>query len=98
MELSGKACYAAGKELPGFGNETLEDLRVLVVDGFQGDVDAAAWHRLVGAAEGRTTFWSLRSGHVLLKSMLRAVNYQCCLANFAVERVALEERIVFLFL
>ena len=60
MELGREAGDAAGQDFARFGHESLEDFGVLVIDGFQGDVDTTAGHRAVGTAEVGTALRSLR--------------------------------------
>ena len=81
MESGGHACDATGKNLPAFGNEALEQIRVLVVDRLDVDIDSAARHRAVGAAEVGTALWSFGLHSVLF--------------DFAVKRVSVEIGVVF---
>ena len=50
--MGGHAGDAAGEDLAGLGDETLEELGVLVVDGLVADIDAPAGHRAIGATKG----------------------------------------------
>ena len=84
MESSGHACDATWKDLPAFGDEALEQIRVLVIDRLDVDIDSAARHRAVGAAEVGTALWSFGLHGVLF--------------DFAVKRVSVEIGVVlFLF-
>jgi len=42
------------------GHELLEEIGILVIDRFSGDIDAAARHRAVGTAESGTAFGGFR--------------------------------------
>ena len=81
MESGGHACDATWKDLPAFGDEALEQIRVLVVDRLDVDIDSAARHRAVGAAEVGTALWSFGLHGVLF--------------DFAVKRVSVEIGVVF---
>jgi len=50
---------AAGKDLAALSDEFFQQVRILVIDRFDGDVDPAARHRAIGAAESGTAFGSL---------------------------------------
>ena len=52
------ASNAAGKNLAALGDEFLQEIGVLVIDRLDGDVNPAARHRAIGAAEGGTAFGS----------------------------------------
>ena len=81
MESSGHTCDATWKDLPAFGDEALEQIRVLVIDRLDVDIDSAARHRAVGAAEVGTALWSFGLHGVLF--------------DFAVKRVSVEIGVVF---
>ena len=48
------------KNLATFGHEFLQEIRILVVDCFNRDVDAAARHRAIGTTKGRAPFGRFR--------------------------------------
>jgi len=74
---------APGQNLPALGDKFLQQIGILVVDRFGGDIDAAPGHRAIGPAESRTAFGGLR--------------LHGCLPRFAVKGMPPQERIVFLF-
>ena len=51
MEMRGHAGEAARKNLATFGDEFLQDIRVLIIDRVDGDVHPAARHDAVRTAE-----------------------------------------------
>ena len=75
---------ATWQNLAALGHKFFQQIGILVIDRFDSDVDAAARHRAIGAAESGTAF----GGFWLHRQLLR----------FAVEGVLLQKRIVFLFL
>jgi len=50
---------AAGEDLPALSDEFFQQVRILVIDRLNGDVDPAARHRAISAAESGTAFGSL---------------------------------------
>ena len=52
--------HSARKNLAAFSHELLQEIGVLVIDRFSCDIDAASWHRAIGAAKCGTAFGSLR--------------------------------------
>ena len=84
VQMGGHAGHATGQDLAGLGDETLEQVGVLVINGLDADVDAATRHRAVVTAECGFPFWGFRFHGVLL--------------DLPVEGMTFEERIVlFLF-
>ena len=75
--------HAAGENFAALGDESLEKLRVLVVDGLDVEVDAAPGHRAVGAAEVRAALWCF--------------GLHGWLFDLAMEGVTVKERVEFLF-
>ena len=84
VETGGHAGDPAGKDFSALRDEALEEVGVFVIDRFEVEVHAAARHRAVGFAEIGPAVRSFRLHGVLF--------------DFAVERVALEEGVVFLLL
>ena len=82
MHVRGHAGDAAWQNLAALSDEFSEEIRILVIDRFHGNVDPAARHRAIGAAERGTAFGSF---WLHLK-----------LSRLAVEGVPLQKRIVFL--
>ena len=64
MESGGHACDATWKDFPAFGDEALEQIRVLVIDRLDVDIDSAARHRAVGAAEVDRSLFGFRAHDV----------------------------------
>ena len=60
MQVRGHAGDAAGQNLAAFGHEFFEQIRILVVDRFDRNVDAAARHGAVSATESGTAFGCFR--------------------------------------
>ena len=81
VESGGHARDAAWEDLATFGHEALEQIGVFVVDRLYVDIDPAARHRAVGAAEVGPALWSFRLHGVLF--------------DFAVKRVSVEMGVVF---
>ena len=82
MKMRWHASDPAWEDLSTLSYETPQNLRILVVDLLQSDVDPAPRHDPVGPAEVRTAL----SGFGLHKRLL----------GFAVESMTAEERIIFL--
>ena len=51
MEMGRHAGDAAGKDLAAFGDELFQQIGILVIDRFDGDVDPAPGHGAVGTAK-----------------------------------------------
>ena len=84
MQASGHASYAARQDFAAFGNKALEKIWVLVVDRFDIDIDAAAWHGPIGATE--------------IGAALRSFGLHVLLFDFAMKGVAVEMGVeLFLF-
>ena len=81
MQASGHAGYAAWQDFAALGNKALEKIWVLVVNRFDIDVDAAAWHRAVGTAE--------------IGAALRSFGLHVLLFDFAMKGVAVEMGVEF---
>ena len=75
MQLRGHARDAAGENFAAFGDEFFQEIRVLVVDRFDGDVDPAARHGTIGAAESGTTFGGLGLHGELLRFAMERVPF-----------------------
>jgi len=59
VEMGRHAGDAARKNLAALGDEFLQEIGVLVIDRFDGDVDPAPGHGAIGAAKCRTAFGGL---------------------------------------
>ena len=81
MQVRRHAGDAARKNLAAFGHEFLQEIGILIIDCFNGDVDATTRHRAIGTAEGGTAFGCFRLHGGLL--------------GLAMERVLPQEPIVF---
>src|SRR5205085_2707989 len=82
MHVGRHAGHTARQNLAAFSHEFLEEIGILVINRLGGDIDAPARHRAVGAAESGTAFGGL--------------GLHGCLPRLPVERMPLQERIVFL--
>ena len=60
MQVRGHAGDAARENFTTLGDKFLEEIRVFVVDRLDGNINAAAGHRAIGAAKSGTTFGSFR--------------------------------------
>jgi len=78
------ACNPARDDFACFGDEALQEIGVFVVDGFDCEVDAATWHRAVGAPE--------------VRSALRCFWLHGLLLGFPVKGMPLKVRVVFFLL
>ena len=85
MHPGGHSRDSAGNDFPGFGDKTTQKVGIFIIDRFEGDIDATAWHRAVGPAEVGAALWSFRL-HGLRKIKL---------FDFAVQGVPAQERVVF---
>jgi hypothetical protein len=74
---------AARQNFAAFGNEFSQEIGVLVVDRFDGDVDPAPRHGAIGTTKSGTAFGSFWLHRQLL--------------GFAMKGVPFQERIIFLF-
>lgn len=81
MESGRHSRDATWENLTAFGHETLEQIGIFVVDRLDVDIDSAARHRAVGAAEVGAALWSFGLHGVLF--------------DFAVKRVSVEIGVVF---
>src|SRR5437667_12621442 len=84
MQVRRHAGYATRKDLPALADKFFQQIGVLVIDRFDGDIDPAPRHGAIRAAERGTAFWGFWLHQLLL--------------GFAVQRVSPQKRIVFLFL
>ena len=84
VQMGRHASDAAGKNFTALGDEFLEQIGIFIIDGFEGDVDAAARHGAVGAPKSGTTFGGL--------------GLHWGLFSFAMESMSSQERIVFFLL
>ncbi len=82
--MRGHASDAAGKNFAALSDEFFQEIRILVIDRLDGDIDSTARHGAIGAAESGTTFGGLGLHRQLL--------------GFAVKRMPFYKRVVFLFL
>jgi hypothetical protein len=84
MQMRGHAGHAARKNLAAFGYEFSQEIGILVIDRFDRDIDAAPWHRPIGAAKCGAAFgrFGLHAG----------------LFRFAMQRVFTKKWVVFLLL
>ena len=83
MQIGWHAGYTAGQDLAAFRHEFAQQIRILVIDRLESDIDPASRHRAVCPAEIRPSFSSF-GFHGLL--------------NFAMQRVPAKEGIILLFL
>jgi len=58
VKMRRHAGNAAGEDLAALSDEFFQQVRILVIDRLDGDVDPAARHRAIGAAESGTAFGS----------------------------------------
>ena len=82
MQVRRHAGDAARQDFAALGDEFSQEIRIFVVDRLNGDVDAAAGHRAIGASKSGTAF----SGFRLHEQLPR----------LAVEGMLSQKRIVFL--
>ena len=75
VQLRGHARDAAGENFAALSDEFFQEIRVLVVDRFDGDVDPAARHGTIGAAESGTTFGGLGLHGELLRFAMERVPF-----------------------
>src|SRR4051794_28657951 len=87
MEMRRHAGHAARENFAALGDELLEQVWILEVDGLERGVNAPTGHRTVVAAEIGAALRSLGLHGWKAPGLL----------GFAVQRVALEVRVVFLF-
>jgi hypothetical protein len=65
MEMCRHTGHPARQNLAAFSHELLEQIRILVVDGFCGNIDATAWHDPVGPSEIRPALGIFRFHYLL---------------------------------
>ena len=82
MQVGRHTGYSPGKNLTAFSYEFAEQIRILVIDSFKGDINSPAGHRPVCSSEIGPSFCVLRF-HWLL--------------HFAMQRMSSEKRVVFPF-
>jgi hypothetical protein len=58
MQMRRHAGNAAGEDLAALSDEFFQQVRILIIDRLDRDVDPAARHRAIGAAESGTAFGS----------------------------------------
>ena len=75
VQLRGHARDATGENLAALGDKFFQEIRVLVVDRFDGDVDPAARHGTIGAAEGGTAFGGFGLHGELLRFAMKRVPF-----------------------
>src|SRR6266446_10306771 len=78
------AGHATRKDFAAFADESFQEIGVLVIDCFDGDIDPASRHGAIGATECGTAFWRFWLHRWLL--------------GLAVQSVSSQKWIVFLFL
>jgi hypothetical protein len=61
MQVRGHAGDATGKNFAALGDEFFQEIRILVIDSLNGDVDPAARHGAIRAAKSRTAFGGFRA-------------------------------------
>src|SRR5437762_2640718 len=74
-QLRGHARDATGENLAALGDKFFQEIRVLVVDRFDGDVDPAARHGTISAAEGGTAFGGFGLHGELLRFAMKRVPF-----------------------
>ncbi len=76
VKAGGHTGDAAGNDLAAFGNEALQELRVLVIDRLLGKIRTTARHRAIRAAEIGAAFGRFRLHDVLLDFPMQGVPAQ----------------------
>ena len=61
MQMRGHARHAAGEDFAALSHKFFKEIRIFVIDRLDGDVDPAARHGTIGAAESGTAFGGLGS-------------------------------------
>lgn len=87
VEAGGHTRYTTRQNFSAFCDEAFEQIGIFVIDCFEVQIHAAAWHGSIGAAEVRAALWCFRLHGVLFDFAVECMAVQMGIELFLFEPV-----------